>query len=207
MTTQLLAADLTPEAVLDFWFNDHGHPADTGLLMRRWFSSTRGLDHSIASKFQWAIDQALANGLKDWEIDPKGRLALIILLDQFTRTVFRGSVKAYMGDYRALRLAEVGWAHNEFEGMSWPMKVCALMPFEHSESLADQAFALAHFEKLSAQADAEDQSEIQTLVTSAQARYDVIQRFGRFPQRNQVLSRGNRDGEGEYLADQPRQEL
>lgn len=143
MTTQLLAADLTPEAVLDFWFHDHGHPADPAVLMRRWFNGGLAVDQSISEHFGWAVEQALANGLKDWEIDPDSRLALIIILDQFTRNVFRGTVKAFMGDYRALKLATIGWAQGDFDAMPWPMQACSLMPFEHSEKLATNSFAFS----------------------------------------------------------------
>ncbi|QGG79866.1 DUF924 family protein [Litorivicinus lipolyticus] len=204
MTTQLLAAALTPHAVLDFWFNDNGQPAPSSVLGKRWFAGGTVVDAAIAERFGWAVDQAVANGLKDWESAPRERLALIVLLDQFTRNLYRGTVKAFMGDHRARRLATTGWVHGEFDDFSWIERVATLMPFEHSENLDDQRFCVAQMERISATVTESERAFADGFVNAARQHHDIVAEFGRFPHRNPVMGRANTAAEDAFMHDGPR---
>ncbi|MGB0958298.1 MAG: DUF924 family protein [Litorivicinus sp.] len=206
MTTQLLAAELTPAAVLDFWFGDDdgGRLASPAVLGKRWFKGGEAVDAAIAERFAWAVDQAVANGLKDWEIAPRERMALIVLLDQFTRNLYRGTVKAFMGDHRARRLATNGWAHGDFADFHWTEQMAVLMPFEHSENLADQVFCVGQMERIARDVPGQDQDIAEGFVQSAQRHHDIVAEFGRFPHRNPVMGRANTTAEDRFMLDGPR---
>lgn len=197
--------DIQPAAVVSFWFlaNDSREMAPASELNKRWFGSGDSLDSVIRERFGMALEKAVAGGLKDWESESESRLALIVLLDQFTRQAWRGSVRAFVGDQRALALTKSGLKRGYFDELPMMMQVAALMPFQHSESLADQEESLERFEALALKYP-EESELMQGYMRFAKLHRDIVAQFGRFPHRNQVMGRASTEAELAFLEDGPR---
>lgn len=166
--------------VLRFWFDDHG--------MADWFGGKPEFDAAIADNFA-DTHAALARGEGwSWRSTSPGRLAEIIVLDQFSRQLFRGRPEAFASDGMALALAQeaVGGGHHSF--LSVPHRMFMLMPFMHAESLLVQQESLRLFTALGSE-DA---------LKAAQGHVELIRRFGRFPKRNVALGRVSSPDEAEY---------
>jgi uncharacterized protein (DUF924 family) len=187
-------ASATPADVLGFWF---GHPGEPGHGQPRaeWFRKDAAFDAGIRSRFLADVEAALAGRLAAWADDRDGILALLILLDQFPRNLFRGTAKAFAGDGEALRLArqalDRGWDANR----AAVEKLFIYLPFEHSEALADQERSLALFAALAAA-----HPGCEGFLDYARRHHEVIARFGRFPHRNVALGRVSTPEEQDYLA-------
>ncbi len=179
--------------ILDFWFLPLSHP-DHGKRRDIWWQSTTYFDTEIATRFSAALDRAVAGELDAWRASPDGALALTLLCDQFPRNIHRRSAKAFRGDAKALETARLALARGYPAVFLPEMRAFFYVPFEHSESLADQEFACTLFAALPG-AD--------YLEFAAEHR-DVVARFGRFPHRNEVLGRASTPDELVYLKDAKR---
>jgi uncharacterized protein (DUF924 family) len=143
----------TPAEVLDFWLGDGvQNEWPTQDLGKRWFGGGADLDAEIRARFGAAVQQAVAGGLREWEQAPLTRLALVILLDQFTRNVFRGKSQAFAGDARAQQLVQQTIQAGEDLQLPWAGRVFLYMPLMHAESLALQDECVASFARLVADA-------------------------------------------------------
>jgi uncharacterized protein (DUF924 family) len=180
-------------AVLDFWFAAEGAtlPPDG---RPEWFRKDDAFDDAIRTRFGALIAEALAGGLGDWCATPRGALARVVVLDQFTRNVFRGTPQAFAGDARALATAKDAIARGFDAALCAHERRFLYMPFEHSESRDDQERSVALFEALARETGFDDP------VDWAVRHADVIRRFGRFPHRNAILGRPSTDEELAYLA-------
>ncbi|RIX40937.1 MAG: DUF924 domain-containing protein [Rhodocyclales bacterium GT-UBC] len=183
-----------PADILAFWFGLPGEPG-FGQPRREWFAKDATFDERIRSRFLASVEAALAGRLAHWMGSPKGVLALLILLDQFPRNLFRNQDKAFAGDQQARLLAEMaldqGW-EKQFGPLE---RVFLYLPFEHSERLADQERAVALFSALAAEHPGND-----GFLDYARRHHEVIARFGRFPHRNAALGRDSTPDELDYLA-------
>jgi uncharacterized protein (DUF924 family) len=141
----------------------------------------------------------LDGGLTDWESEPRSALALILLLDQFTRNVFRGSKDMYAGDERALAVAQQALASGHDAELPWCCRPFLYMPFMHSESLPEQEACVGFFEQLARDAPAALRPGFMNNHRFAVAHRDIVARFGRFPHRNALLGRLSSDAESEFL--------
>lgn len=200
------AALATPEDVLTFWFGACP-PADaTALPLRsQWFTKSDAFDARIRERFGPTIDAALAGSLDDWAINPRGWLALLVVLDQFTRNVFRGNPRSFAGDAQARALALQGLARDWDRELCWLARPFVLLPLEHSEDVSAQRECVVRFTALCANAQAAGAPPEVCQILDGNLDYavrhrDVIQRFGRFPHRNAALSRVNTEAEQQYLA-------
>lgn len=195
----------TPSQVLDFWLGD-GVTQDwpTQDLGKRWFSGGAELDAEIRARFGAAVDEALAGGLRDWEQPPLRRLALVILLDQFTRNVFRGSARAFAGDARAQQLVRQAVAAGEDQQLPWAARLFLYMPLMHAESPALQEECVARFTRLVADAPPALKQRLQGNLDYAHQHRDIIALFGRFPHRNAALGRADTPEEKDFLLKGPR---
>jgi uncharacterized protein (DUF924 family) len=178
--------------VLDYWFGAPG-TAGHGPTRPLWFTKSADTDEEIRSRFGATVETALRGDLDGWaDGGAGGALALIVVLDQFTRNVHRDSARAFAGDARALalarRLVEAG-ADRELPPLQ---RWFAYLPFEHSEDLADQRESLRLFGELAQEGLAEP-------LVWAQKHYDVVARFGRYPHRNELLGRPSTPAEIEFL--------
>ena len=170
----------TAEEVLAFW---RAAGAD------RWFEDDAIFDAAIRERFAATYEDAAAGLLSDWENSPEGALALVIVLDQFPRNMFRNSARAYESDPLARAVAERAVARGFDRQVAMPERNFFYLPFEHSESLADQERAV----KLIRQTGDAD------LLKWADLHADIIRRFGRFPHRNGVLGRPTTPEEQAFL--------
>ena len=186
--------------VLDYWFTEYAAGDLAKKQDKRWFMGGVEVDKEIGQRFGHRVELALAGGFKDWESEPESRLALIILLDQFTRNLFRGTARAFAGDSRAVKLARRGQVSGIFEELPLIQQVFALMPLEHSELLSDQALCVQGMTRLFELASIEDKPRFQSYVDYACEHKAIVERFGRFPHRNQVLSRVSTENERRFLA-------
>ena len=190
-----------PDEVHAFWFGPQ--PAtEPGLLrakLQRWYSAGPALDEEIRKRFGALVDQALAGELDSWALTPNGRIALIVLLDQFARNVFRDSPRAFEGDKKAQQLAiealESVLLYNHEE------RQFLIMPLLHAEDLALQEMGVHEMEAHVEAAPAELQPLYAMGLEQSRKYRDVIAKFGRFPHRNAVLGRPNTPEEDEFLKD------
>lgn len=195
----------TPAQVLDFWLGD-GLAKDwpSQDLGKRWFGGGAELDADIGARFGAAVQQAVAGGLQDWEQQPRTRLALVILLDQFTRNVFRGKPQAFAGDARAQRLVLQAIAAGEDLALPCVGRVFLYMPLMHAENLALQDECVARFNRLIADAPEALKQRLQGNLDFAHQHRDIIASFGRFPYRNAALGRADTGEEQDFLLKGPR---
>jgi uncharacterized protein (DUF924 family) len=165
--------------VLSFWFEEH--PKD-------WFVKNPALDAEIRERFLALHEAAAAGQLAHWADGPRACLALAIVLDQFPRNMFRGEARAFATDAQARAAARVILERGWNKAMTQPEQLFAYLPFEHSESLADQVLCC----ELMKDFDAEQ-------LRYAIRHREIIERFGRFPHRNAVLGRESTAAEREFL--------
>ena len=181
------------QAVLDFWFAAQGEP-EHGAVRELWFRKSEATDRQIAERFGPLIEQALRGELEAWAADPHSALAQIVLLDQFTRNTFRDTPRAFAGDKRALAAAMAMVGSRQDEKLLPVQRVFVYLPFEHAEGIVMQEEALRLFTRLVAEAPG-----LQNMLDYAQRHHDVVQRFGRFPHRNEILGRQSTAEEVEFL--------
>jgi uncharacterized protein (DUF924 family) len=171
-----------PEDVLNFWFYEVGRD--------RWFGEDRALDQQIRERFLPVYEQGMTDGLKDWETNPEGMLALLLLLDQFPRRMFRGTSRAFEADERALDLARDGIIKHFDDRIDRQFKLFFYLPFLNSENMGDQRLALFYIRERVKEED---------WLVRAEKHFHIIQKFGHFPQRSPVLGRALTPEEEEFL--------
>ena len=173
------------QAVLDFWFLPAAHPQH-GHFRREWFRQDDAFDEEIRSRFGAQVEAALGGGLSEWETTAEGSLARILLLDQFTRNIHRGTTRAFAGDAQALALAERLVGSGRDKNLPPLQRWFVFLPFEHSETPIDQERSVALFAGL--RREAQD-AAFDAAYDYALRHRAAIERFGRFPGRNAILGR------------------
>jgi uncharacterized protein (DUF924 family) len=181
------------DEILAFWFGAPGDP-ERGRPRQPWFAKDPAFDAEIARRFGALLDQALAGALHAWRETASSALALIVVCDQFPRNIHRGTPRAFAWDALALDAARHAVRHGYDQRMVPVERWFVYLPFEHSESLADQDEAVRLFEQLRGDADSA------SAIDYAHRHRDVIRRYGRFPHRNAILGRASTAEELEYLA-------
>lgn len=180
MSEQTAPARQSAEDVLAFWF---------AAGPDRWFEHDEALDAAVRERFTATYEDAAAGLLSAWEDSSEGALALVIVVDQFPRNMFRGSARCFATDGLARAAAERAIAKGFDRQTAMPGRSFFYLPFEHSENLADQERAVA----LMREAGDADQ------VKWAELHADIIRRFGRFPHRNALLGRTSTADEQTFL--------
>lgn len=191
--------------VLTYWLGDdplrdwpEPHRGDL------WFRGGAEVDANIRTQFGPLVDEAVAGGLRDWEAAPMARLALILLLDQFTRNMYRGQARAFAGDARAQALTQRTLDAGEDDTLPRAGRLFVYMPLMHAETLAQQEACVACIERLHAGATGAVKDILADNLRYAVLHRDIVARFGRFPHRNAVLGRESTAAEIEFLKDGPR---
>ena len=189
-----------PEDVLHFWFgplDSDGLPGLEATLL--WFTGGPDFDQKIRDCFASEVDAALRGECDEWARTPQGRLALVLLLDQFTRNIFRGTARAFAGDVQALKHASVALDRAEDQELRPIERLFLYMPFEHAEDRAQQTRVVSLCERLLEEASAKGRALFQGGLDYARRYQVVIDRFGRFPARNSALDRDSTPEEIEFL--------
>ncbi len=193
--------DEQPEDVLQFWFPSR--PSDDRAAMVRqwdwWFRG--GGDADIIKHFSPLLERATRGEFDDWSCEPRSRLALIIVLDQFSRTIYRGTAQAFVQDSKATALAIEGIDIAHYAALETPWeKTFFLLPLGHSENLMNLDLAVKLADDLVKEVPQEYQALLEFSASQALRHRNVIARFGRHPHRNDVLGRQSTPEELEYLA-------
>lgn len=183
------------QEVLDFWFlppSDPGH----GQQRAAWFRKDDAFDAAIRTRFGDAIERAVSGGLREWdEQGPRGVLARLLVLDQFTRNAHRNTPQAFAGDTLALGAARQLVDSGVHLALTPVERQFAYMPFEHAEDARMQEQSVTLFTELAAQHDGFGEA-----LDYAHRHRGVIARFGRFPHRNPILGRASTPDEQDYLS-------
>lgn len=192
--------------VLEFWFGPR--PFTVAVIeqrMRLWFGSSDApelipqTDEVVRLRFGPLAAAAARGELAAWESSPRRRLALILLLDQFSRSIFRGRLRAYSQDRVALALTVEGMQLGAEAALDPVERIFFYMPLQHAESLEVQEESVAAFRRLLEEAPTELRAVFATVNEYAQLHRDIIVRFGRFPHRNQALGRDTTNEETTWL--------
>ncbi len=190
------------DEVLGFWF---GAPATTteeyGQKMKRWYMGGPVLDAEIRAQFTGTVERALAGELDDWAKTLRGRLALVIALDQFPRSVYRDDPRSYAGDDRAQVLGLEALDCGLAKELPVEQRHFMIMPLMHAENVVLQERCVIEMEALFAEATDWQQAMLKMGVEQSRKYRDIIGRFGRFPHRNALLGRTSTKEEEAFLVD------
>lgn len=169
------------EDILNFWVYVVGR--------ERWFADEPALDQQIRDMFVADYERAVKGELKSWENTPEGMLALMLLLDQFPRRMFRGTPRAYETDDLAIDLARRAIIHHFDDRIDKTYKLLFYLPFLNSESVGDQRLALFYIRERTKEDD---------WLSMAETSHDIVHHFGRFPHRNPILGRNETQEEKSF---------
>ena len=189
------------EAVLKFWFKEQqlSAPQIDG-RMEVWFGGDAVFDEEITRNFSQDVEDASAGRLDHWASNPHGRLALILLLDQFRRNIYRNKAEAFEKDPVALKLCVEGAMEKKDQGLSPIERVFFYMPLQHAESRKVQEKSCEIYNKLADAVSPTFRETFQTVAQFAELHADIVRQFGRFPHRNTLLGRESTPEEALYLA-------
>lgn len=194
--------DTDAEDLLEFWFAGvASSPRAIGERNRVWFGRDAAFDQQCTEKFAALLEAAGAGELEHWKDSPRGRLALIVLLDQLSRNIHRGSSAAYRLDDRALAACLEGIELGHDRALAPIERTFFYLPMEHAEDRAVQALSVKHFETLADEGPDALRGLLEANIEYARRHCDIVDRFGRFPHRNAVLGRASTAEELAYLAD------
>ncbi|MFL9882889.1 DUF924 domain-containing protein [Paraburkholderia agricolaris] len=180
-------------AVLDCWIGAPDTPT-FGQARKLWFARDQAFDAMLLERFGTLIDAAREGALDSWTATPSGALALVIVLDQFSRNCYRNTPRAFAADHQALCVAQQMVASGaDLRLPTAHHRAFAYLPFEHDETLTSQHESVRLFKQLKAEPDGA------SYYSSAVGHARIIERFGRFPHRNAVLGRQSTDEETAFL--------
>lgn len=192
----------TKEAVLRFWFGEldeagECHPD----VKKRWFTKDPAFDQDILKKFSatYAVVATSRAHRPSWLEGPEGLLAAIIVLDQFSRNMFRDSAAMFAADWKARSLSYELIALGFDRKLPTPYRTFSYMPLMHSERLVDQDRCIELFQTLTEELDGDQRKGIEANLHYAVQHRDIVARFARFPHRNAILGRRSTDEEIEFL--------
>jgi len=186
------------ESVLAHWLGVRDDTSPDAARVSSWFVVDPVADREIKTRFGVAVEDAIAGGLMEWEADPVDRVALILLLDQFPRNLFRGTTRAFAGDLRAIELARR--TTDEELGRLHPLeRYFAIMPWMHTENLEDERAGEAAYARAAGEVAEVFRPLFENGLAFATRHRVVIERFGRFPHRNEVLGRSSTADERVFL--------
>mgnify|MGYP006290226121 CR=1 FL=1 len=189
-----------PDAVLEFWFGpDRDDLPSVDTRHDRWFRPDAALDGEIRRRFTDLVWRARTGALDSWTLRPEGRLALVIVLDQFTRQIYRGTARAFENDTRAVGYTLDGLHSGADRALNLFERAFLYLPLEHSELLEDQERSVACFERLVSDTPLLWQARARSFLAHAREHREIVRRFGRFPHRNVILGRASSAEERAYL--------
>jgi len=190
------------DEVRQFWFGDTCvSPASLPDHQARWFLPDAAIDSAVRNRFGTLPDQAMSGTLPHGPDNPADLLALVLILDQFPRQMFRNTPRAFAYDpvARAISITMIDKAL--FKDLHPVEQAFVLLPLEHSEDLSDQSHSLQLHETLASQCPPPYRPFIENALDYARRHYAIIERFGRFPHRNAILNRASTEDEKQFLAE------
>lgn len=192
--------DDQPDDVLAFWF---GYPGSAAEIVARkrmlWFGKSPANDQAVFDSFTATLSAAATGQLDHWERTPRGRLALVIVLDQFPHHIHRDQAQAFATDPQALALCLGALEEKEDRQLNPIERVFLYLPLEHAESLEMQDRSVSLYEQLTREAAADERVLFEDFLGYARKHREVVARFGRFPHRNPILGRPSTPDELEFL--------
>jgi uncharacterized protein (DUF924 family) len=191
-----LSAASRAETILQFWFASEPASEAEG-FQSRWFVPNQEFDDLCKSRFLTGYEDASHGLLDEWRNEPRSCLALVLLLDQLPRNMFRGTARAFATDPQARELSRRAIASGFDRELSPLMRMFYYLPLEHSENLDDQLESVRLFHGLTAA-----NPGLAEILLDAEQHLEVIRRFGRFPARNHALGRQSTQEEIDFLEDQ-----
>jgi uncharacterized protein (DUF924 family) len=190
---------ISPDDVLAYWFGDLSNPELVPSTVSLWFKGGPEVDEEIRRRFGDALEPARRGELDDWAATPRGTLALLVLLDQFPRNVYRDDPRSFASDEHARKIAGIA-LERDFDQAVFPVEsIFFYLPFEHSEALDDQRVAVAKIRAAQERATGDVHKLFVETVDYAVRHQQVIERFGRFPHRNKILGRASTPEEEAFL--------
>ena len=190
------------ECILDFWFGTH---LDDAVVAKEqaelWWSKNRETDDKVSRRFEESVRAAAVGELNEWRATARGRLALIILTDQFPRNIYRDTARAFSCDSKALTWCLEGLHGRSDRGLRPIERVFFYLPLEHAESREHQAKSVECLTELVASVPMEQRSTFEEYLDFAIRHRDIIDRFGRFPHRNSILGRESTAEELAFLTE------
>lgn len=200
------AAQEQVDAILAFWFGadweSMSAPDIAQAQQALWWSKNPDIDAECRTRFEPLLKQAAANQLADWADSPRSMLALILLLDQFPRNIYRGTPQSFDFDELARQHTHLALAMGQDQELPLIARVFIYLPLEHSEDIDDQEYSLQLFRALAKEAreaGAEHKKHFDGFADFAKKHHAVVERFGRFPHRNKILDRASSAEEAEFL--------
>ena len=188
---------ISPEDVIAFWL---GPPGGSPLANApRWYKKDDAFDREVEERFGETLELAARGALDGWKTTPRGRFALVVLLDQFSRNVYRGTPRSFAQDARACEYALEAIDAGDEQELGIVERGFLYMPLEHAENLELQKRCVGAFERLLADAPAEFQKFAANQLDYARRHAAIIERFGRFPHRNAILGRTSTPEEIAFL--------
>ncbi len=188
------------EDILRFWFGDSLHSAAAiKQQSRRWFQASAAVDHEIQERFGEWLEPVAEAPVSDFD-DGRRLLAAVLVLDQFPRHIFRGSARAFAFDDKAVQLVDSALENHWDRDLVPPQASFLYMPLQHAESLARQQQSVELLERLLGRAQTHEKPFVESNLSFAEQHREIIQRFGRFPHRNDALGRTSTPEEVAYLA-------
>lgn len=186
--------------ILKFWFGNLESDQPAGEeISKRWWKKDPDFDKEIESRFKDDILKAASGEYQEWESTAEGRLALIILLDQFTRNVFRNTPQAWAYDEIALKHCLTAIEQGQDRELHTTYASFLYMPLMHAENMQAQDESLKQFQALSERCGEAFKKGIEGSLSSAKHHYSIVERFGRYPHRNAVIGRESTAEELEFL--------
>lgn len=188
------------DEVLTYWFGELSHENDYPQEKSKiWFQGGPEIDCEIRNRFESLVIAATSQELDHWKQTPRGRLALIVLVDQFPRNIYRGTPEAFAYDYMAQELTLEGIASKDDYNLFPIERTFFYLPLEHAEDLTLQVLSMTKFEELADYVDPSLTAIFESFANYAQQHYNIIKKFGRFPHRNTTLGRASTSEEVEFL--------
>ncbi len=194
-----LSIPMEARTVLDFWFGEIVDGFCVEDRSKLWFRADASTDREISRQFGQCLEEAAQGRLVSWCKSPRGRLALIVLLDQFSRNVHRGTAAAFAQDGNALEHCLEGLRLSHDRELAPVERTFFYLPLEHSEDRSHQDLCVAQFEGLLDEVSDDRRERLRAALGYAVEHRDIIRRFGRFPHRNRVLGRESSSEERRYL--------
>jgi len=189
------------DAILAFWFREQELSApQIDRRMDIWFGEDEVFDLECKKDFADDVGKASEGELDYWAHQPRGRLALILLLDQFRRNIYRNTAEAFAMDKAALKLCVEGAMEKKDQGLTPIQRAFFYMPLQHAESRKVQAKGVELYKRLVEAVSPTYRETFETIAQFAELHHDIVEQFGRFPHRNKLLSRENTPEEDKYLA-------